>query len=93
MRQIVRLYGRFLHFTTNRTLSSYVKLPHMRQLHVKYGQLRHSLHCTEHCFEPVNSESVVVAVGLLCRAAETQFSQLLNSTQLLDSFVGYTTVF
>jgi hypothetical protein len=92
MRQTVRLYGRFLHSTPNCTLSSYVELPHMRQLHVKYGQLRHILDCAEHCCEPANSESVVVAVSLLRRAAETQFSQLLHSTQLFDSFVGDTAV-
>jgi hypothetical protein len=92
MRQTVRLYSRCLHSTTNRTLSMNVELPQMRQLHVKYCQLRHSVHCPEHFYEPVDSESVDVTVGLLHRAAETQFSQLSDSTQLFNSFVGDTAV-
>jgi hypothetical protein len=60
----------------------------MRQLHVEHSHLRHRFECCEHCFEPFDCESVVVAFSLLCRSAETQFGQLLNAAQLLDSFVG-----
>jgi hypothetical protein len=71
-----------------RTLSTHFEFLHMQQLHFEHCQLRHSCECTDHCFELVHSERVVVAVGLLCRAAETQFDQLLYAAQLLDSFVG-----
>jgi hypothetical protein len=43
----------------------------MRQLHVKHSQFRHSF---EDCFEPINSENVVVDAGHFRGAAETQFS-------------------
>jgi hypothetical protein len=64
----------------------------MRQLHVEHSHLRHRVECFEHCCEPVDCESVVVAFSLLRRSAETQFGQLLNVAHLLDSFVGDTAV-
>jgi hypothetical protein len=64
----------------------------MRQLHVEHSQLRHRLECFEYCCESVDCESVVIVFSLLLGSAETQFCQLLNSTQLLDSFVGDTAV-
>jgi tetrahydromethanopterin S-methyltransferase subunit H len=60
----------------------------MRQLHVEHSHLRHRFECFEHCCEPVDCESVVVAFNLLRRSAETQLDQLLQAAQLLDSFVG-----
>jgi hypothetical protein len=60
----------------------------MEQLHVDHSQLRHRFECFEHCCEPADCESVVVAFSILRRTAETQFDQLLNSAQLFDSFVG-----
>jgi hypothetical protein len=64
----------------------------MWQLHVEYSQLRYRFECFEYCYESIDCESVVVAFSLLRRSADTQFDQLLNSAQLLYSFVGDTAV-
>jgi hypothetical protein len=64
----------------------------MGQLHVERSQLRHRFESFEYCFEAVDCESVVVAFSLLRRSAESQFGQLLNSAQLLNSFVGDTAI-
>jgi hypothetical protein len=53
------------------THSTDVESLHMRQLHAQRSQLRQIF---KHCFEPLNGESVAVAVGLFRGAAKTQFS-------------------
>jgi hypothetical protein len=73
-----------------RTLLTNVEFLHMRQLHIECSQLLHSFECAEHCLESPDSENVAVAIGLFRRAAEMQFCQQLNSTQLLDSLIGDT---
>jgi hypothetical protein len=56
------------------TLSNDVEFLHMWQLHVKRNQFRHSFELSEHCFEPIDNESVAVAIGLLHGASEMKFS-------------------
>jgi hypothetical protein len=49
----------------------YIEFLHMRQLHVQCSQLRLTLECFEHYFEPANRKNVVVAFDFLREAAET----------------------
>jgi hypothetical protein len=64
----------------------------MRQLHAEHSQLRHRFECIEYCCEPADRENVAIAISLLPCTAETQFGQLLNEAELLDSFVRDTAV-